>query len=90
MKVWIVMEPKRFQARQRIMSTSHLGEGDAIRKAIRRWLPVEYFPDKCLAGDMYFGVMSQMWSGMEHAGWEIVEVDIDTEKDVHDDKLQDG
>lgn len=72
--VWVVMEPRRYDY-QRIQSTSHISSTDAIRKAIRRWLPEEYFPT--LEGDTHWGAIGDLWTGMKKAGWEMVEIEID-------------
>ena len=63
--VWIVMEPKRGEF-NRISSTSHIGEADAIRKAIRRWLPEDYFPK--IPGDTYYGGLSVGWYAEDRLG----------------------
>jgi hypothetical protein len=77
--IWIVMEPKRGDY-NRICSTSHLNQGDAVRKAIRRWLPEDLFP--VIPGDTYYGDLSEIWTGMKRAGWDITEVDIGNEGEV--------
>jgi len=71
--IWVVMEPKRGEY-PRITSTSHVSEGDAIRKSIRRWLPEDYFPD--LPGDVYYGALSDLWDGMKRVGWDIIEIEV--------------
>lgn len=72
--IWVVMEPKRGD-HNRISSTSHISEADAVRKALRRWLPEEYFP--YIPGDsIWYGELRDIWAGMKKAGWDLTEVEI--------------